>query len=77
MPATYVSLTQTLVMLQSVVCLRGGERGTCLGPFRHDSRVNSSFFGGRRITLSYNILRSRSKVSSPPCFQRPPNNNSV
>jgi len=37
-------------VMGAVVCLRGGERGTCLapppfyGPSRRVSRVNSSFF---------------------------------
>jgi len=52
-----------------VVCLSGGERGTCLGP---------SIFGGplevlhaqfflifdEKLIHSYNVLQSRSKVST-------------
>ena len=53
-----------------MVCLREASEALASGspilrPPRRVLRVISAFFGEKRITHSYNMLRSRSKVSSP------------
>ena len=52
--------------LGAVVCLWGGERGTCLGPFFGTPEVlrakNFLVSGEKRIIHSYNVRQSRSKA---------------
>jgi len=52
------------VIVEPVVCLREGERGTCLGspipPLRCYAHKIFLIFGEKRIIYSYNVLQSRS-----------------
>jgi len=55
---------------QTVVCLRGGERGTCLGHPLFGSPLEVlraqifRFFDAKLTIHSYNVLKSRSQVST-------------
>jgi len=64
----HVITNKYLEQLCPVICLRGGERGTCLGPPlfggppRGVSRVNLPYFLAKKLIIhSYNILQSRTQ----------------